>query len=279
MCNLLMTNLKRLVKTRAFQIAAAVVAVIGLFEIFMMYRDSIIEMDTPYFDGGLFSFAALGVFALAAVVPLFVGSEYSDGTIRNKLVVGHLRGAVYLSMLFTSLFAGTLLILVWTAAYLIPGVILMEHANPLWVYLCLYLAMFLELAVFSAIFTLLTMTLGNKAGSAVVCILCALLLVMQGIIVKSMLEEPEFYGPEIIVSDSGEVSYSGEMEPNPNYIPEGSPKRAFYNFLMDFTPGGQSLQISAQAIDNLSKMCFYDIGWLVVLTVAGVLVFRRKDLK
>ena len=279
MCNLLMTNLKRLVKTRAFQIAAAVVAVIGLFEIFMMYRDSIIEMDTPYFDGGLFSFAALGVFALAAVVPLFVGSEYSDGTIRNKLVVGHLRGAVYLSMLFTSLFAGTLLILVWTAAYLIPGVILMEHANPLWVYLCLYLAMFLELAVFSAIFTLLTMTLGNKAGSAVVCILCALLLVMQGIIVKSMLEEPEFYGPEIIVSDSGEVSYSGEMEPNPNYIPEGSPKRAFYNFLMDFTPGGQALQISAQAIDNLSKMCFYDIGWLVVMTGVGVLIFRRKDLK
>ena len=279
MCNLLMTNLKRLVKTRAFQLAAAVVAVIGLFEILMMYRDSIIEMDAPYFDGGLFSFAALGVFALAAVVPLFVGSEYSDGTIRNKLVVGHLRGAVYLSMLFTSLFAGTLLILVWTAAYLIPGVILMEHANPLWVYLCLYLAMFLELAVFSAIFTLLTMTLGNKAGSAVVCILCALLLVMQGIIVKSMLEEPEFYGPEIIVSDSGEVSYSGEMEPNPNYIPEGSPKRAFYNFLMDFTPGGQALLISAQAIDNLSKMCFYDIGWLVVLTVAGVLVFRRKDLK
>ena len=279
MCNLLLSYMKRLVKNRAFQLAAAVVAVIGLFEIFMMYRDSIIEMDTPYLDGGLFSFAALGVFALAAVVPLFVGSEYSDGTIRNKLVVGHLRGAVYLSMLFTSLFAGTLLILVWTAAYLIPGVILMEHANPLWVYLCLYLAMFLELAVFSAIFTLLTMTLGNKAGSAVVCILCALLLVMQGIIVKSMLEEPEFYGPEIIVSDSGEVSYSGEMEPNPNYIPEGSPKRAFYNFLMDFTPGGQALQISAQAIDNLSKMCFYDIGWLVVMTGVGVLIFRRKDLK
>ena len=90
-------------------------------------------------------------------------------------------------------------------------------------------------------FTLLTMTLGNKAGSAVVCILCALLLVMQGIVVESMLEEPEFYAPEIIISDDGGVSYSGEMEPNPNYIPEGSPKRAFYNFLMDFMPGGQAL--------------------------------------
>ena len=75
MCNLLLSYMKRLVKNRAFQLAAAVVAVIGLFEIFMMYRDSIIEMDTPYLDGGLFSFAALGVFALAAVVPLFVGSD------------------------------------------------------------------------------------------------------------------------------------------------------------------------------------------------------------
>ena len=133
MTNLMISGFKRLLKNRAFQITAAVVAVIGLFEIFMMYRDSIIEMDTPYLGGGLFSFAALGVFALAAVVPLFVGSEYSDGTIRNKVVVGHHRASVYLSLLLTSLFAETLLILVWTAAYLIPGVILMEHVHPLWV--------------------------------------------------------------------------------------------------------------------------------------------------
>lgn len=279
MTNLMISGFKRLLKNRAFQITAVVVAVVGLFEIFMMYRDSIIEMETPYFDSGLFAFAGVGMFAIATVVSLFVGSEYSDGTIRNKVVVGHRRGAVYLSMLFTSVIAETLLILVWTAAYLIPGAILMEHANPLWVYLVLYLAMFLELAVFSAIFTLLTMTLGSKAGAAVVCILFALLLVMQGIVVKSMLEEPEFYGPEIIISDDGEVSYGGEMEPNPNYIPEGSPKRAFYNFLMDFTPGGQALQISGYAADNLSKICLYDIGWLVVLTGAGVLIFRQKDLK
>lgn len=241
MTNLLAPNLKRLLKNSAFRITAAVVAVIGLFEIFMMYRDSIIEMDTPYLDGGLFSFAALGVFALAAVVPLFVGSEYSDGTIRNKVVVGHRRGAVYLSMLFTSVIAETLLILVWTAAYLIPDAILMEHAHPLWVYLCLYLAMFLELAVFSAIFTLLTMTLGNKAGSAVVCILFALLLVMQGIVVKSMLEEPEFYGPEIIISDDGEVSYGGEMEPNPNLYPGGTPETGILQLPHGLHAGGAGL--------------------------------------
>ena len=279
MTNLMISGFKRLLKNRAFQITAAVVAVVGLFEIFMMYRDSIIEMETPYFDSGLFAFAGVGMFAIATVVSLFVGSEYSDGTIRNKVVVGHRRGAVYLSMLFTSVIAETLLILVWTAAYLIPGAILMEHANPLWVYLVLYLAMFLELAVFSAIFTLLTMTLGSKAGAAVVCIFFAILLFMQAVVVESMLEEPEYYSPGIIISDEGTMTMEGEPEPNPNYIPEGSPKRAFYNFLMDFTPGGQALQISAYAADNLSKICLYDIGWLVVLTGAGVLIFRQKDLK
>ena len=279
MTNLMISGFKRLLKNRAFQITAVVVAVVGLFEIFMMYRDSIIEMETPYFDSGLFAFAGVGMFAIATVVSLFVGSEYSDGTIRNKVVVGHRRGAVYLSMLFTSVIAETLLILVWTAAYLIPGAILMEHANPLWVYLVLYLAMFLELAVFSAIFTLLTMTLGSKAGAAVVCIFCAILLFMQAVVVESMLEEPEYYSPGIIISDEGTMTMEGEPEPNPNYIPEGSPKRAFYNFLMDFTPGGQALQISAYAADNLSKICLYDIGWLVVLTGAGVLIFRQKDLK
>ena len=279
MTNLMISGFKRLLKNRAFQITAVVVAVVGLFEIFMMYWDSIIEMDTPYLDGGLFAFAGVGMFAIATVVSLFVGSEYSDGTIRNKVVVGHRRGAVYLSMLFTSVIAETLLILVWTAAYLIPGAILMEHANPLWVYLVLYLAMFLELAVFSAIFTLLTMTLGSKAGAAVVCIFCAILLFMQAVVVESMLEEPEYYSPGIIISDEGTMTMEGEPEPNPNYIPEGSPKRAFYNFLMDFTPGGQALQISAYAADNLSKICLYDIGWLVVLTGAGVLIFRQKDLK
>ena len=147
MTNLILSGFKRLLKNRAFHITAVVVAAIGLFEILMMYRDSIIEMKTPYFDSGLFAFAGIGMFALAAVVSLFVGSEYSDGTIRNKLVVGHCRGAVYLSMLMTSIIAEVLLILVWTTAYLIPGAILMEHANPLRVYLILYLAMFLELAV------------------------------------------------------------------------------------------------------------------------------------
>lgn len=72
--------------------------------------------------------------------------------------------------------------------------------------------------------------MGSKAGSAVVCILCALLLLMQAIVVNSLLEEPEFYSPGIIISGDGTMTTVGEHEPNSDYIPEGSYKRAFYIF-------------------------------------------------
>ncbi len=279
MNNLIIAGIRRLVKTRAYRTTAAIVALIGLFQITLMYRDYKTGVGTPYYDNALFSIAAIGMFALAAAVSLFVGSEYSDGTIRNKIAVGHTRFSIYMSLLFTSVIVGWLLVAVWTAVYLIPGAILMEHANPLRVYLCLYLAMFLELAVFSAIFTFLSVTLGNKAGSAVVCILLTLMLMIHGIVIESLLEEPEYYSPEYTISDTGEVSYTGVLEPNPNYIPEGSPKRVFYEFLMDVTPGGQALQIAGHTMDNTSKICLYDIGWLVLITGAGILLFRRKNLK
>ena len=116
-------------------------------------------------------------------------------------------------------------------------------------------------------------TTGSKVGSAVVCILCALLLLMQAIVVNSLLEEPKFYSPGIIISEDGMMTTVGEPEPNPNYILKGSPKRTFYNFLMDFMPGGQALQIAEHAVDNLVKICLYDMGWLASKRIIPTLPF------
>lgn len=96
---------------------------------------------------------------------------------------------------------------------------------------------------------------------------------MQAIVVNSLLEEPEFYSPGIIISGDGTMTTVGEPEPNPNYILEGSPKRAFYYFLMDFMPGGQALQIAEHAVDNLVKICLYDMGWLASKRIIPTLPF------
>ena len=249
MCNLIHANMKRIWKTRVFQISAIIVAGLALFQVLMNYRDYVVCGGTPYFDNALFAIAAVAVFPLAAFVSLYIGTEYSDGTLRNKIVVGQGRMAIYLANLITSMIAG-------------------------WLFL-----IFFMLAVFSAIFTWISMVLGKKAGSSVVCIILTVLVLVSGVVIQSTLDQDEFYSPEYTVTESGEIEYSGELEPNPNYLPEGSTKRAVYEFLLDFTPGGQVMQLSAIRIDRIGYMMLYDVGWFVVMTGAGILVFRRKSLK
>lgn len=51
----------------------------------------------------LFNHTIFMGFAIAIFVGLFIGSEYSDGTIRNKLICGNRRTTVYLSYFITCL--------------------------------------------------------------------------------------------------------------------------------------------------------------------------------
>lgn len=279
MRNLIYANMKRIWKTRAFRMGAVFVAALALFQILVLYFDYVMNQGIPYFDNNLFSIAAMGIFPLAAFVPLYIGTEFNDGTIRNKLVAGQGRWAVYLANLVTAVIAGWLLIAIWSVVYLVPGVILLKSANPFSLYILVYVGMLCEMAVFSALFTFISMLLGNRAGSAVACILLTLVILIGGIVISATLEEEEFYSPEYQVSESGEIEYIGELQPNPNYLPEGSRKRAVYEFLLDFTIGGQALQIAGIQTEHINWMMLYDCGWFVVMSGIGVMIFQRKDLK
>lgn len=279
MCNLIHANMKRIWKTRVFQISAIIVAGLALFQVLMNYRDYVVCGGTPYFDNALFAIAAVAVFPLAAFASLYIGTEYSDGTLRNKIVIGQGRTAIYIANLVVTMIVGWMFVLIWTVAYLVPGLILMESGNPPVVYLLVYAGIFCELAVFSAIFTWISMVLGKKAGSSVACIFLTLLFFLSGTVIQSTLDQDEYYSPEYTVTESGEIEYSGELEPNPNYLPEGSRERAVYEFLLIFTPGGQIMQLCAIRLDRIGSMMLYDLGWFAVMTGAGVLMFRRKSLK
>lgn len=279
MRNVLMANLTRLCKSKVFKIACSIVTVLGFYEIMSIYLDYKAGTGSPYFESGLMSISALGLFALAAIVSIYIGSEYSEGTLRNKVIIGLSRLNIYLSNVLTSMIASIVLVLGWTLAYAVPGLILMQSGNPLMLFIVMYLGLFFVMAVFSSLFTLITMCIGNKAGSAVTCLLLTLALLMHGIVVNSILDEPEFFSPGYVITDEGEFEADGELTPNPNYLPEGSTKRKVYEFMLDFVPGRQALQIAGMRYDSVKQIVLYDVGWIVVLNAVGLLVFKRKDLK
>ena len=50
-------------------------------------------------------------------------------------------------------------------------------------------------------------------------------------------------------------------------------------FLSDFTPGGQTLQHIEQRAKQPEKLMVYNAVLFILATAAGLLLFRRKDLK
>ena len=105
MNRLLAANIVRLRKNKCFLGGILLLVILGILYPVM----KCIEMkNTGYettLDTGFFIGAAVLPVLLSVFVSLFIGTEYSDGTIRNKIMVGHERKSVYLANLLTNLIA------------------------------------------------------------------------------------------------------------------------------------------------------------------------------
>ena len=85
MNNLILANLMRLKKSKIFWGIAAFMAMLGFFFAFMkkQVRDS--GMDATL-ESGAFQYVALVGIVIAVFCAIFTGTEYADGTLRNKII-------------------------------------------------------------------------------------------------------------------------------------------------------------------------------------------------
>ena len=101
MNKLLQANFSRLFRDKVFRISCVVMALAGAGLPLAHYLDKRNNGENWTADSTCFVFAFLAPILLSLAAALFVGSEYSDGTIRNKVIVGHRRPAIYLSAFVT----------------------------------------------------------------------------------------------------------------------------------------------------------------------------------
>ena len=105
MRKLLRANFARLWRSRTFWVEMAFMALICVaFLIDNRNNDSNWTLD-----GGCFNYAFFVPILTAIVTALYIGSEYSDGTMRNKCVIGHQRKDIYLANLIVCVTASVLL--------------------------------------------------------------------------------------------------------------------------------------------------------------------------
>lgn len=238
-------------------------------------------------DGCVFDFVPFMGLVAAIFISLFVGSEYSDGTIRNKLVVGHSRMQIYLANLIACSLACVLISLAYVAGVIVVssskgGELLTETSI---IAMCLICSLFLSIA-FTSIMIMLAILNTNKAGNVVVSMILVLIMLVSSSYIYQRLGEPETYDNYVSVNEVG-IPTQVEQSPNPLYI-DGTP-RAVLEVVNDLLPSGQAMQladafdsegIANKDIENASyRWLGYSILVIVVTSSLGIALFRKKEIR
>ncbi|MDE6538753.1 MAG: ABC transporter permease [Ruminococcus sp.] len=282
MSKLISANFARLFRNGTFILYMIFCGGLSLFLIIKRYADYHNNME--YYDNYLEpiyytidGIAFLGLMFIMFAVPVFVANfvcmEYSDGTIRNKLIVGHKRSNIYFANLIVCT-AGALmgvllnLLINFTLGTVLCGVEVLTVTASLKLILINVIA-FISL---TAVVVMIAMLINIKAGASVTTVMLTFIMFFVTISLDNTLFEPEYYE-----NSFNPKTMETETIKNPDY-PTGI-KRKVYQTIYDVMPTSHIYETSFLSTENGGKFAGYDGIMLVVTTALGIILFRRKDLK
>lgn len=274
MNRLLCAGYIRLFKNKLFWAAVVVTAAMGIMGGHTKYVESLDGYAADLSDA-LFSGVYMAAIAVAVISPMFSGTEYSDGTIRNKIIAGHKRIHIYLSNLILSYTAGILSMLGFMVPYSAICLVTLGKTvfpvSTLFLYVCLAC---LALLAVCAIFNAVTMLLAKKAAAAVACLLLIAVGFMSALSIDYRIKAPKMIG-SYVTDDTGGMVY--KEEPNPHYLT--GIWRQVYETVYNLTPTGQIVQILALEVKMPGLIAVYSAGIILIFTGVGIGVFRKMDIK
>ena len=102
MRRLLRANFARLLKNKLFWIITCAELFLGALFPILHYMDNIDENSGWNMDSTIFIYALFVPLMVSLLTALFIGTDYSDGTMRNKLIAGHVRRKIYVANLISN---------------------------------------------------------------------------------------------------------------------------------------------------------------------------------
>ena len=222
----------------------------------------------------MFSFLFVAGIALAVVVSLLIGTDYSDGAIRNKVIVGHTRKNIYAANFFTCALTGVIFCAWGILVNLAIGIPLFGMpqltAKSLAI---LMIDSMLACVAYASIYTMISMLCSNKTHSAILCILISIALFFLSGFLYSMLIQPEMI--ETAVMRDGETII--EMMENPDYLT--GMKREICQFFMDLLPSGQCAQIANLGVIHPYRLGIFSLLTIIITNAVGLWGFHKKDIR
>ncbi|MDE6621010.1 MAG: ABC transporter permease [Lachnospiraceae bacterium] len=293
MRNLLSANFARLRRSRLFWIMEAGVFAWGVLAYYLLKVNT--RNGYPFENGNSYFFNEMTFIGIttACFSGFFIGTEYSDGAIRNKLSVGHSRVKVYLANLITILCAGIAQFAAYTLAALTAGTMLVGDMVWSRLYRPAETAAIslLSICTSAAVAVLISMVVIDKSKAVLVNAMLSILLLAAGASALKGLMQPEMT-QRMYIPSIGEYKYTYEGNfpedavietvPNPKYL--SGTERKVYEYISAVLPTSLALSCALDeeesGYDRFSglQVCG-TLAAVAVLSGSGILIFRKKDLK
>lgn len=225
--------------------------------------------------------------AMAIFTSLFVGTEYSDGVLRNKIVIGHSRKHIYLADLITSIIVGLCIQLIYMLIVAVIGIPIFGTLQmTIEKFLFVIIDIVFIIITYASIFTCITLLCSDITVSTVSCMILVLIMFIASMALSSTANTMK-YRETYIQTENGEIEVHQKL--NPDY--PGDLKKNVAKTILYCLPTGQTSQIISQiskkpfqitnymSDDELKTVFLYSVGVTIVITGVGMYCFKRKDLK
>ena len=286
MSKLLRANFSRLVRSKIFWLCAVVMLLVsaGCVILFSLDAYSPSEEVGFYIDFFAFTLAPYTALFSAAFTVLFLGTEYSNRTIINKLIIGHTRAHIYLADLITCLVGSVIIIAMWFIGML-PGAFVFDGFEMgVWGVLEYFVIAVGFTAVFCSVFVLTGALAPTRVTALVIVIAAWFALMFVGNIIVDNLVNIDLVN--ILVEVDGKVTITEKAQARlmafrmlSRIIPTGQAQLMALSAYGNFSMGDGTITLGLGAFYTSSLP---DIGLSLVMTAiitaSGICLFRKKDL-
>lgn len=276
MSRLLSANFMRLGKSRLFWVALALTAALSVYvaiQYILLTEEWKAVGETLHFEIGYFTSAPAIGLPITLVIIFFLGTDYSDGTIRNKITAGHTRTEIYSANLITCVFVSSLLDIVWLVFGLV-GLPFMECGQGIGQML-LYAAVSLLFSISTgAIVAFIGMLISGRASSVAISILIFFVFLIAASAIILQLDEPEMFSYMEMTAEG--MQLVGPVA-NPQYV--GGAKRVVYECIANTLPSGQAIMLSNLELEHPVFDLVVSAFLAAVVSAVGLMAFNKKDIK
>lgn len=281
MLKLLHANFYRLRKNKVF-IGIIIITIIASFVIlFNTYQGNITNekynMQKTPIDRTYTIYINVISFLIAVFVSIFVGSDYDNGTIRNKIIVGHSRKNIYLSNLIVSIVVGLVLEIIYLIIISIVGIPLIGKIQMnILDFLYIILDMIFLIIVFSSIFNFISMLCSNVTLSTVGSLLLILIMYVFCMSISGI----AYSTKELKIQDFDENgNLVTKYLEDKNY--PGDFNKNLCKTIINILPTGQAMELSEVNIDinEIKIYPLYSLGLIIIINILGIYMFSKKELK